>query len=480
MATWWAWTGWTSALRFITFCKLYFFGAIVKIMTTFYGDLPRLASSASPGPKVDSGARQESLRHHNLALLAGLIVQSPTPPSRSDLAVATGLTRPTVTRLVEQLISAGLAIEEAPITSIRVGRPAVPLAPAPRTYAAIGLELNIDYLEACLVDMTGEIIVERMREWDLRGNEDPRAVLGHLGAMASRLGDQAVASGLKLAGIGFALPGLVTTESGRLLTAPNLGWSDLDPLELLHLTGAAGEVAAYVGNEASLAARAECAARARRDGRQPSFLYLSGHVGFGSAIIRGGRFLEGTHGWGGELGHMCIHPDGPRCVCGARGCLECYAGVDALKTAAGMKPDQTLGHLFAALERHEHQADQAVRQAGTALGIALANTINLLDIDEVVFGNVYLRLLPYLRPAIEHELRDRLVAARWTTPMLTTATAGERIAAAGAALTALNALVASPERWTKDRRGRRPYLPFSHTPVINLVDITAIRAHETP
>jgi len=465
---------------FVTFSKLYSANAaIVNSMTAFDGDSPRLASSASPRPTVNSGARQESLRRHNLALLAAMIVRSPTPPSRSDLAAATGLTRPTVTRLIDQMIGAGMAVEETPVTSIKAGRPAVPLAPAPRTYAAIGLELNIDYLEACFVDLTGEIIVERMREWDLRGNENPREVLGHLGAMASQLGDQAVASGLQLAGIGFALPGLVTTDSGRLLAAPNLGWLDLDPLELLHLTGAACTVPAYVGNEASLAARAECAARARRDGRQPSFLYVSGHVGIGSALIRGGRAIEGAHGWGGELGHMCIYPSGHQCVCGARGCLECYAGMDALKASAGMQPAQTLGHLFAALDRHEHQAGEAVHQAGTALGIALSNAINLLDIDEVVFGNAYLRLLPYLRPHIEHELHNRLVAARWLTPTVTTATAGERIAAAGAAWTALNALVASPERWTWDRRGRRPYLPFSHTPITTLVS-TATRNYATP
>ena len=60
------------------------------------------------------------------------------------------------------------------------------------------------------------------------------------------------------------------------------------------------------------------------------FIYLSGEVGIGGAVMIDGRAMEGDHGWFGEVGHICVDPHGPPCPCGSTGCLERYAGKEAI------------------------------------------------------------------------------------------------------------------------------------------------------
>ena len=108
-----------------------------------------------------TGARQSSLRSLNLATVVRTLYASPTPPSRADLASATGLTRSTVSRLVDELIAHGLVRELDPVFGGMRGRPAVPLAPARGTWLGLGLEVNISHVAARLVDLAGRIVAYR-------------------------------------------------------------------------------------------------------------------------------------------------------------------------------------------------------------------------------------------------------------------------------------------------------------------------------
>lgn len=89
-------------------------------------------------------------------------------------------------------------------------------------------------------------------------------------------------------------------------------------------------------NEANLAALAELWFGGLGDAR--SFLYLTGEIGVGGALVLRGELLRGAHGFAGEVGHVVVDPDGPLCGCGARGCLEQYAGQAALLRAAADRP----------------------------------------------------------------------------------------------------------------------------------------------
>lgn len=397
----------------------------------------------------DAAARQGSLREHNLTLVLRHIIEAPAPPSRADVAAATGLTRATVSVLVERLFQAELIRELEPTMPQRVGRPAIPLAPASGTIAAIGLEVNVDYLGACALDLSGDRLAERVIAGDFR-NSDPRKVLARVAALAAEVVTELQDQGIRLVGACLALPGLVDSRRGPLRNAPNLGWRDLDVGAILGGHAVFGTLPLRVANEANLAARAEASA----DGQSKTFVYVSGDIGIGAGIVLNGEVYRGRHGWSGEIGHTVVDPSGPQCSCGATGCLERYAGKDALMLEAGLSPEQPIGVLVEAAERGDERALRSITDAGRALGVALANLVNLVDVDQIVLGGIYAPLEPYLFDAVVAQLRVRVLSAPWATVTVRAAKVGAGAAMVGGAQAVLRRLIADPASWVD--RGRAP------------------------
>lgn len=398
-----------------------------------------------------TAARQHTLREYNLALVSQALFDAPRPRSRADIAAATGLTRATVSVLVDQLIEARLVRELPPVTPLRAGRPAVPLTPAERTIVGLGLEVNVDYLGGTVLDLTGQVVAQEVVPGDLHGS-DPAEVLGRLGALARRLVQDVEAEDMQVAGARLALPGLVDARAGRLQVAPNLGWSSFLPLPLL---GLPDRLPVEIANEANLAGLAQLVADTQ--GRRPddaappvpsSFLYVSGEVGIGSAIVIDRELFLGNRGWSGEIGHVVVDPHGPRCLCGATGCLEQYAGKDAMLRAAGIPVDEPVETFLDALAEGTPSARAAATSAGTALGRALANFVNLVDIETVLLGGIYTDLLPYLRESLTTELTTRVLASPWTELDLRPALVAGHAAMIGGARTVLRDVVAAPSAWT--------------------------------
>lgn len=385
-------------------------------------------------------ARQESLRHHNLALTLRQVLDAPSPVSRADIAAATGLTRATVSALVDRLLAAGLVAELEPVAAQRAGRPAVPLVPARGTVAAVGMEVNVDYVGVRAIDLGGRVLTERIELGDFRGS-DPELVLVRLAALADPVLAQLTADGVVIAGTALALPGLVDSVTGPLRLAPNLRWRDVDVVGLLAADPVLGGMPPRMANEANLAARAE--ARVRR-GAPSSFLYVSGEVGVGGAIVLGGAIYGGRHGWAGEIGHIVLGSIGSF---DEGGTLESYAGQDAIVERAGLPRSTAIAELRAAADRGEPRVLDALGAAGSALGLALANAVNVVDIHHVVLGGIYADLSDHLRPKVLAQLERRVITAPWDAVELSVAQAGRYPAMTGAALEVLDSVVDAPTTW---------------------------------
>ncbi|MFC7407034.1 ROK family protein [Georgenia alba] len=394
----------------------------------------------------DHAARQSSLREHNLAVVCRTVFASPTPISRARLAAETGMTRSTVSRLTEELVRAGLIAERDADGSGRPGRPAVPLAPAGGSVAGLGLHVNVDYMAGRVVDLTGAVLAEEILEGDFEGS-DPAEVLPRAAALAARLVRSAAAGGARVARACLGLPGLVDSGSGRLLLAPNLGWRDVTPSALMGSGMLPGDVPLEIDNDAHLAAYGIAHAAPGRVAERDTFVYVAGDVGVGAAIVSGGRVVGGQHGWAGEIGHVSVEPVGPACHCGARGCLEVYAGRHAVLAAAGLPASSTGSDLAAAVASGDARARSAVDRAAWALGIALASTVNIVDVDEIVLGTGFVPLVDALCPGIDKELRVRTLAAPWSAVTLRAAPVDPTPAATGGAVRALESVITDPASW---------------------------------
>lgn len=389
-------------------------------------------------------ARQASLRSRNLALAASSVFASHDPIARVDVAKATGMTRSTASRLVDELVAHGILLESAPVYSHKAGRPAVPLSPARGTYFGLGLEVNVAHLAARLIDLQGRLVATEDVNQDFV-NSSPEQVLGQLAELAT-LCLKALPAGASLVGIQVAVPGLVDPTTNLLLRAPNLQWRDVDILGGLSQHGlcAVGDTFSSVMNEADCAALLASRQAPGRNADPDTFLYLSGEVGIGSAVILDGRLARGRHGWAGEIGHTCIDPQGPRCGCGATGCLEQYAGSTALLEAAGVTSAQQLRHQLA---DGNPQALEAIDTAARALGLAIANACNLLDISTVVLGGELSSYADYYEPAILEALDQRLLTRPFTEPRVLSMAPEHAAPALGAAHVAVERLIEDPARW---------------------------------
>ncbi|MBT0993192.1 ROK family transcriptional regulator [Cellulomonas sp. DKR-3] len=392
-----------------------------------------------------TAARQGTLRELNLGLVLREVLDAAVshqpPPSRADVAAATGLARATVSALVDRLVAGGLLAELEPTPTLRAGRPAVPLVPAGGTLVALGAEVNVDYLAVRAIDLRAQVLAERVVPGDHRGS-DPAAVLRALASTADDVTDEALAGGdrpgdRRVVGTALALPGLVARDTGTLLLAPNLGWREVDVLAALASSSRVlGAHPPHLANEADLAARAEL--RAQRPDGPSSFVYVSGEIGIGAAIVLDGTVFGGRHGWAGELGHTLV-ADGRR--------LEQVAGQDAMLRAAGLDRQAGVGPLLAALRSDEAAAHGALAAAGEALGTALANVVNAVDVSDVVLGGTYAALADHLTAPVLTALRAQVLAAPWAPPAVAVARAGEIPALTGAALTVLDRVIADPSAW---------------------------------
>ncbi|MGY1643053.1 ROK family protein [Geodermatophilus sp. SYSU D00703] len=382
-----------------------------------------------------AGARPSSVRAANLALVLRTVCAAPEPVSRAGIAAATGMTRATASRLVDELVAGGLLDEADRVPSSGPGRPATPLLPGSGV-AALGLQVDAGLLAARVVDLRGRVVAEAVEDGAF-GGSDPAATLTRLGELAGGLID-----GRVLVGAGLALPGIVRTDEEVLLRAPTLDWSDVRPADVLaaHLPA---ELRPVLGNEADLAARTVAETAPGRSGRR-DFLYLSGQIGIGGAAVLGGRVMTGSAGWAGEVGHVCVDPDGPPCRCGSTGCLEQYAGRHALLAAAGLPLDTLPGEFADRVADGDPAAVRALESAVRALGVALAGVVNVLDIPTVVLGGYLGALADLLRPGVEELLARRVLSARWRRPTIESASAPPAAGATGAALRALSGVLADP------------------------------------
>ena len=193
-------------------------------------------------------------------------------------------------------------------------------------------------------------------------------------------------------------------------------------------------------------------------------MHVSGEIGVGAGIIADGALWRGQRGFSGEIGHIPV-PYGANgfgesaaaaiCSCGSVGCLEQVAGQEAILRAAGISPDATAGTftgspdgavraLIKAVARGDDRARAAVTAAGSALGVALASLLNVLDGRTVVLGGLYGRLADVLRPAIEREASRRVIAARWEPVQVLASRLGTEGAVLGGATAVVRSVMGDP------------------------------------
>ena len=404
--------------------------------------------------RSEPGLRSETIRRTNLSSIVRQL-HAAGPTSRSGLVARTGLTRSAIRGLIGELVTGGLVAEGPALSLGNPGRPSPIVMVRPEGAVVLALDVEVDSLAAALVGLGGRVL-EQIRVERPRGHSSVASIVDDLAGLAAIIRARRVPQ-LEIVSIGVAVAGIVRRSDGLVSMAPNLGWID-QPLgdHLLRVFG--DEVPIAIANEADLGALAET--RRGVAVGAANVLFVSGEVGVGGGLIVDGRPFSGAAGYGGEIGHLPINPDGGECTCGAFGCWETEVGAMRLLRRAGRSVLGGPAEIQALLRDADDgvaSALAALDETGRWLGIGLAGLVNILNPGLVVFGGLFQRILPYVAGIVDAELDRRTLPAPRRLVRVVAGTLGPEAPIVGAAELALEPILADPARWLRgldnDRSG---------------------------
>ena len=298
-------------------------------------------------------------------------IQQHGPSSRATLTRVSGLTAPTVSKAVESLLKRGF-VEELDPSEPALGRPGRLVRMAAESAAVLGVV--IDATTCCVVaaGLDGTVSEAQTRRFATPGNYADlldaleQQCRGLLGGILGRVH-----------GIGVSVPGLVNERLQEIVFCPNL--------HLLDKRNPARDLAERLGLECVLVQETDALCLSERmygDARGlHDFAMLDVTTGLGLGVMSGGQVLAGHSGMAGEVGHITVVPDGIRCGCGNRGCLETLATDAALVRLMSEKLGKTLSldDATALIASRPGDFQHEIRTTTEYLAIAIAAVINIFN-----------------------------------------------------------------------------------------------------
>jgi predicted NBD/HSP70 family sugar kinase len=257
-----------------------------------------------------------------------------------------------------------------------------------------------------LCDLYGNV----MGSCGIAAADQPEAIAKEIKTGMDRLLHSSGVSKKTVLGIGLAISGFIDPEQGVCILSNELRWYDVPIVEIVNrICG----ISTYIENDANAVASGEKIFGHARKAENFTIVTLNRTIGAGHYIH--GNLYRGQNGGAGEIGHCTMVPNGQPCRCGKMGCLDTIAGSKAILDAA--HECQLVAESVLALEALAVSGNMAaidiLRRAGQALGLAVANVIQITNPEIVLFafsediGNGI--LLTTVRQAIENNIFPRFL-----------------------------------------------------------------------
>lgn len=313
--------------------------------------------------------------------------------NRSEIARMTGLSVPTVMKIVDSFMEIGLVRETGKRQS-NGGKPPMLLEFVPDAYFCVGIDIGATKILGIMADCAGNIVYRYQIPNSTDYSDDD-----FLKYVAQVINKVLVDSGIdqqKVLGIGVGMPGLIRSSDSMVVFSPVLHRKDLKLYD-------------YLAERFDLPLMVDSIHRALVLGEKKyglcknsdNFVTVNLGYGIGAGLFINGSVYSGNCGFAGEIGHTILNPLGPRCFCGNRGCLETLGSAlamtrDAINRIQDNEPtiltDMISGeletleakHIFDAAKLGDNLACDIVNQAIDYIGMGIANLTNVMDPDYVV------------------------------------------------------------------------------------------------
>lgn len=325
--------------------------------------------------------------------------------SRAELARHTGLTKMTLSNLVQDMMAENLVAESQQLPGdYQTGRKPVLLMVSPLSPCICGVLIRRDLLTIAISDLTGNILYKKSVQYPEALNNDSLELL-----ISEQLNLALPHTSRRIIGTGISSIGPLNESQGRLLHPPEFG--RVCNFDVVRVVKKFTTAPVRLINDANAAALAE---KLYGTGKTfANYLYVHLMSGIGAGLVLNGKIHTGNTGQSGEIGHTSINFAGPVCSCGNRGCLDYYTNIHNLRARiAALATDYpasllisqtnpTLINIIDAAHQHDELATGVLNEFCRFLSWSLINTLSLIDSDVIIVG--------YEHNVVGHFIEDRLM-----------------------------------------------------------------------
>ncbi len=330
------------------------------------------------------------------------------PLSRAQIAQETGITPPTVSSIVKELIAENL-VEESILGESRGGRKPTMLLIKRNGHYVIGIDAGSNSIKGVATDLVGTILAET--EIQILPHISKEYFLQTLKEVV-----RSIFTGIedkeKILGIGIAMHGVVDVSSGISLYSSNSGLRDIPIKEELEKEF---NVLVMVENNSRAMALGEYWFGDHEE--VDSFVTINIGRGVGSGIVDNGRLFYGAQDIAGEMGHMVMDLNGRLCSCGNKGCFETFVTGEAIVRRAKEQIkeapyDLKAEDVYAYAKENKIEYLNVLEETGQLIGIGVVNLIHMLNPNKIVLGGGVLNSAEFLMPVICQTIQERALTQR--------------------------------------------------------------------
>ncbi|HCU23181.1 MAG TPA: hypothetical protein DF698_09985 [Candidatus Atribacteria bacterium] len=373
------------------------------------------------------------IRKINRSNIIGLI-QKQGSLSRSEVSRISGLSLPSVSRIIDSLIQEGILKEIGKGESLRGKKPLLIDINSDHRYV-FGVEISRKG-QIILCNLTGDVL--RREQYFPDPSLGPLSIANQLSKKITQLSHSLNLLPNKIAGVGTGTPGFLFKAGPLISQSPFFGWNSINAVEIFENSF---PYPVIVENVAKASAIAE---KMYGYGKQfDNFFYIFTDWGVGGGFFTGGALYRGINGNAGEFGHTIIEQNGVPCYCGNLGCLEQYTSTDAIVREARSinKNIKDFDSVMNAFQLGDSKIIALIEKSGEILGRGVANIINLLNPEAIIIGGEIARKCPiYIQSAIEQARGAVFSLEARKTPVITSQL-GEEAVAMGMASEVINRFI---------------------------------------
>jgi N-acetylglucosamine repressor len=354
-------------------------------------------------------ARRSTTRDVNRQIALNLL-RAHEPLSRADLARRMNTTRAVVGVLVGELIAEGLVYEGETGVTARGRRPSL-LYVRTQDRLVVATDIRVTRIDIALYDFSGRQIAIETLDPILLPRQFIAEFPKHVRALLRKHNSVELCKG-----VGIVIPGMADRDAGRVISAPLLGWRDVDLRDPIARATGLPVVVESAGKACALAQMWLSHGEASNT---QDFLYVNVSDGVGTGLVIGGGLVHGHSQTAGEFGHMPLNLDGPRCGCGANGCWMVYisdlatrsryASYTNSKPLAGPPP---LERIIALAHVGDGKAMAAIQATARYLGLGLVSILHGVDPACVYIGGEITTAWDIVEPIMREAIAERALTEK--------------------------------------------------------------------